>query len=139
MKIAMKSGERLKLETLRTLRAHLVELTKRGSGKPVTPDDEIAAVMGEMKKRKEAIELYEKGGRLDLAEQETRELAILKAYLPAQMTAEEAAARVEQVIAETGSSSPRDLGKVMGILMKELKGRVDGKALQDIVRTKLGG
>ena len=139
LKAAMKSGDRRKLETLRMLRAQLVDLDKRGTGKAVTPDDELGALMGAIKQRREAVELYDKGGRADLAENEKQEIAILNAYLPAPMSADEASDRIGRIIAETGASSVKDLGKVMGVAMKELKGRIDGKIVQDLVRKKLGG
>lgn len=139
MNAALKRGDQLALDTLRTLRAQLIELAKRGENRPVTAEDELAAVSSAIKKRKEAIEMYEKGGRRDLVERERQELAILTAYLPEQLTAEQAAERVLQAIRETGSTSPGDAGKVMGFLMKDLKGKVDGKMLQTLVRKHLGG
>ncbi len=139
LKDAMKSGNRTKLETLRLIRAHLIELSKRGTGKEITSDEELSVLTGAIKKRKEAIELYEKGGRMDLADQERRELDIITAYLPKQMSPEEAGEVVQRIIGETGASSPKDFGKVMPLAMKELKGRIDGKAVQEIVKARLGG
>jgi uncharacterized protein YqeY len=139
LKDAMKSGNRTKLGTLRLIRAHLIELSKRGTGKEITSDEELSVLTGAIKKRKEAIELYEKGGRVDLADQERRELDIITAYLPKQMSLEEAGEVVQRIIGETGASSPKDFGKVMPLAMKELKGRIDGKAVQEIVKARLGG
>ena len=90
------------------------------------------------KKRKEAIEMYEKGGRADLAGQEQRELEIINTYLPRPMSKEEAEQLVNKIIAQTGATSAKDFGKVMPLAMKELKGRIDGKVVQDVVRQKLG-
>ncbi|MEX1275189.1 MAG: GatB/YqeY domain-containing protein [Bacteroidota bacterium] len=139
MKVAMKSGEKLRLETLRTIRAQIIELTKRGSDKPITTDDELSVLMAAMKKRKEAIELYEKAGRNELARQEQEELKIISSYLPAPLTREEAEKAVESIIRATGASSPQDFGKVMPLAMKELKGRIDGKIVQELVKSKLEG
>jgi hypothetical protein len=139
MKAAMRRGDRFTLDTLRTLKARLIELSKRGEEKPLTPDDEVAAVAGAIKKRQEAIELYEKGGRADLAGQERKEIEILSVYLPQQMTTAEAEEHVRRAIQESGSSSLKDIGRVMGLLMKDLKGKIDGKVLQEIVRKQLGG
>jgi uncharacterized protein YqeY len=139
LKDAMKSGNRTKLGTLRLIRAHLIELSKRGTGEEITSDEELSVLTGAIKKRKEAIELYEKGGRMDLADQERRELDIITAYLPKQMSPEEAGEVVQRIIGETGASSPKDFGKVMPLAMKELKGRIDGKAVQEIVKARLGG
>jgi uncharacterized protein YqeY len=139
LKDAMKRGDRTKLQTLRLIRAHLVELTKRGTTREITPDDELSVLTGAIKKRKEAIELYEKAGRLELADQERQELDIISAYLPKQLSGEEAGEIVQRIIGETGASTAKDFGKVMSLAMKELKGRIDGKAVQEIVKAKLGG
>jgi uncharacterized protein YqeY len=138
LKAAMKSGEKTKLETLRLLRAHMIELSKRGEGKEITPDEELSVLMAAMKKRKEAIEIYEKAGRTELAEQERAELAVISSYLPKQMSAEEAGEIILRIVAQTGASGAKDFGKVMPLAMKELKGKFDGKLVQEIVKAKLG-
>ncbi|OGU18786.1 MAG: glutamyl-tRNA amidotransferase [Ignavibacteria bacterium GWA2_55_25] len=139
MKDSMKSGKKLRLETLRTIRAQIIELTKRGSDKPITVDDELGVLMVAMKKRKEAIELYEKAGRNELARQEQEELKIISSYLPAPLTREEAEKVVETIIRTTGAATAKDFGKVMPLAMKELKGKIDGKIVQELVKGKLGG
>jgi len=139
MKVAMKSGEKLRLETLRSVRAQIIELTKRGTGTDITPEEEISALLAAAKKRKEAIELYRKAGREELARQEEQELEIITTYLPKPMTKEEAERVVEGVVSQTGASSMKDIGKVMPLVMKELKGKIDGKLVQEIVKLKLGG
>jgi hypothetical protein len=139
MKAAMKSGQKLKLETLRTVRAQFIEFSKRGSDKPMTPDDELAILLGAMKKRREAIDLYQQAGRKELVDQESREMEILQAYLPKQMSREEADGLIKGIIRESGVSSPKDFGKVMGRVMKELKGKVDGTIVQELVKKNLGG
>lgn len=138
LKAAMKSGDKTRLETLRLLRAHLIELSKRGEGKEITPDEELSVLTAAIKKRKEAIELYEKGGRPDLAQQERAELGIVSSYLPKQMSTDETTAVIQRIIAETGASSTKDFGRVMPLAMKELKGKIDGKTVQEIVKAKLG-
>ena len=138
LKAAMKSGEKTKLETLRLLRAHMIELSKRGEGKEITPDEELSVLMAAMKKRKEAIEIYEKAGRIELSQQERAELAVISSYLPKQMSAEEAGEIILRIIVQTGASSAKDFGKVMPLAMKELKGKIDGKLVQEIVKAKLG-
>lgn len=139
MKTAMKSGEKLRLETLRTVRAQMIELTKRGTGSEITPDEELSALLAAAKKRKEAIELYRQAGREELARQEEQELVIINSYLPKQMSKEEVETLISGIIAQTGASSLKDFGKVMPLAMKELKGKIDGKIVQDIVKQKLGG
>ncbi len=135
----MKSGDQLRLETLRTLRAHLIELTKRGDEKPITPDDELAVLSAAMKKRKEAIDLYRQGGREELARKEEEEFRIITEYLPKQLSTEEAAGIVAAVIQHVHASSAKDFGKVMSAAMKELKGKIDGKTVQELVKAQLTG
>ncbi len=139
LKNAMKSGDKIRLEVVRMLQTMLKrkEIERRGEGKELTEEDEIQVIKSEIKKRKEAIELFEKGGRNDLAEKEKKELEILNEYLPAQMSEEEIKNFVEKVIQELGASGPKDLGKVMGAVMKELRGKADGSLVQKIVKEKL--
>jgi hypothetical protein len=138
MKQALKAGERLRLETLRTLRAQFLELAKRGAGTPVTDDDELSVILSAMKKRRESIDVYQQAGRKELVDKESRELEIIQAYLPSPLGREEAEAQIQKIIQQTGASSPKDLGKVMSAAMKELKGRIDGKVVQEIVKQELG-
>lgn len=139
MKEAMRSGDKIKLETLRSLRAHFIELSKRGENKAITPEDELAVLMSAVKKRKEAIEMYRQGGREELAKQEEQELEIINQYLPKQASREEAEQLVDKLIAQTGATTAKDFGKVMPLAMKELKGRIDGKVVQELVKAKLQG
>jgi uncharacterized protein YqeY len=139
MKEAMKSGEKFRLETLRTLLAPLIEFEKRGSGLPMTPQDEMAVLTGAAKRRRESIEQFAKGGRQDLVDQETRELAIIQEYLPKQMSEEEIASLIRRVMGETLAASAADFGKVMPAVMKEAKGKADGKIVQEMVKKLLGG
>ncbi len=141
LKKAMKSGDKLRLETLRTLRAALMEkeISMRGTGSDMSADDEIGVLTSAVKKRKESIELFEKGGRSELARQEEAEAAIIQEYLPAQLGEPEINKVIEQIIAQTGASSAADFGKVMPAVMKEVKGKADGKKVQELVRRRLGG
>jgi uncharacterized protein len=138
LKVAMKSGDKVRLDTIRLLRAAFIELAKRGEGKVITPEDELAVLMAATKKRKEAIEVYEKAGRLELAQQERNELEVITSYLPKQLSVEEAAAIIQRIISEAGANSAKDFGKVMPLAMKELKGKFDGKVVQEMVKAKLG-
>jgi uncharacterized protein len=138
LKAAMKSGEKTKLETLRLLRAHMIELSKRGEGKEITADEELSVLMAAIKKRKEAIEVYEKAGRTELAKQERAELDVINSYLPKQLSAEEAGEIILNIITQTGANGAKDFGKVMPLAMKELKGKIDGKLVQEMVKAKLG-
>ncbi len=137
LKAAMKAGDPVLLNTIRSIRAQIIELSKRGTGTEITPDDETSILLGAAKKRKEAIEMYEKGKRQDLADQEKRELEIINGYLPKPLTKEEAERIIQKIIADSGAASSKDFGKVMPLAMKELKGKLDGKFIQEIVRQKL--
>lgn len=141
MKSAMKSKDQLRLETLRMLRAGLLEkeIEKRGSGTPMSPEDELGVLAAAVKKRRESMELFEKGGRMELVEQEGKEIAVIQEYLPRPLTPEEVAGVVREVIAETGASTPADFGKVMSPAMKRLKGKADGALVQELVKKLLGG
>jgi uncharacterized protein YqeY len=141
LKSAMKAGDRIRLETLRTLRAALMEkeIEKRGSGKPLSPEDEIAVLTSSAKKRRESMELFEKGGRPELVEQEGKELSIIQEYLPRQMSPEEVMKVIEQAVDTLGASGQSDFGKVMSSVMKELKGKADGRLIQDLVKKRLAG
>ncbi len=140
MKAAMKSGEKIRLETLRTLRAALLEkeIEKRGSETGMTPEDELGVLTAAAKKRKESIEMFQKGGRADLVDQESKELAIIQEFLPKQLTEEEVVSVIRSVIVETGGSTPADFGKVMPAAMKQLKGKADGRTVQELVKKLLG-
>jgi uncharacterized protein len=140
MKVAMKSGDKLRLETLRTIRAGLLEkqVEKRPSG-GMTPDDETAVLISASKKRKEAIEIYRQHERNDLADQEEKELGIIQEYLPKQLSLSEIEEVIRKAIHDAEAISAKDFGKVMPVVMKELKGKADGKLIQETVKRLLGG
>jgi uncharacterized protein len=135
----MKSGDKLRLETLRSLRAVLKEkeISLRGDGKTLGSDDVIAAITSAAKKRKEAISEYEKAGRTDRVETEKRELEIIQQYLPDQMTPDEIVSELRIIIHETGASGLKDIGRVMPAAMQKFRGRVDGKEVQSLVKQLL--
>jgi uncharacterized protein YqeY len=140
LKAAMKSGDKSRLETLRTLRAALMEreIEKRGGGGPITPDDEVAVLTSAAKRRKESIESFQQGGRQDLVEQETRELAIIREYLPQQLSREDVERVIATIISSAGAAAAADFGRVMPLVMKELKGKADGRLIQELVKKSLG-
>ncbi len=141
LKAAMKSGQKLRLETLRTMRAALMEkeIELRGSGKQVTQDDETATLMSAAKKRKESIEQFQAAGRTDLVEQESAELKIIQEYLPQQLGEAEIVLVIEEVVKATGAVGAADFSKVMPQVMKQLKGKADGRIIQELVKKRLGG
>jgi uncharacterized protein len=103
----------------------------------LTDEDVIDALATEAKKRREAADAYRGGGRDELADKEEREVVLVERYLPTQLSDEEAGQLVDDAIAKTGAESKRDMGKVMGIVMPQIKGRYDGTRLKDIVLSKL--
>jgi uncharacterized protein len=137
LKLAMRSGDKTRIDTLRMVRAQILEFEKKGGSKEMTPDDELQLLSTAVKKRKESIEQYEKGGRTDLAAQEAAEVAIITEYLPKQMERAEAEKIIYRIIEQAGATTSKDMGKVMPLIMKELKGKIDGKTINEIVKTKL--
>ncbi len=137
LKTAMKSGDKTRLETLRMLRAQIIEFEKSGSNREMANDDAMKILLSAVKKRKESLEMYEKASRQDLVEKESKEISIIQEYLPKQMNREEAEVIIGKIVAETGASSSKDIGKVMPVVMKELKGKIDGKVINEIVKQKL--
>ncbi len=137
MKAAMKSGDKVRRETLRVLRAQ-IKNAAISSGKDLSQEAIIAVIDKEVKKRKESIDLYLKGGRQDLADQEEREAEILADYLPEQLSEDDLRSIVRQTVAEVEARSMKEMGRVMGTLMPKIQGRADGKRAQQIVREILG-
>jgi uncharacterized protein len=142
LKGAMKNGDKRRVSTLRLVNSALknADIEARGSGKQPLNDDELLGLMQKMiKQRQEAIELYEKGGRNELADQEREEMAIIAAYLPKQMSDEEAKAAIAAVVQETGAQGMKDMGKVMGALKQRYAGQMDFGKASPIVKGLLTG
>ncbi len=137
MKAAMKSKETGRLDSIRLLRAAIQRLeldrTDRRNldyGQAVTEMDLVGVVQKEIKQRRDSIEAFEKGGRTDLADKERSELAVMENYLPAQLSRQEIAAALAPLIAREG----KDFRKIMPLASKELKGRADGRLVNEVVR-----
>ncbi|ANT65342.1 MULTISPECIES: GatB/YqeY domain-containing protein [Prosthecochloris] len=140
LKTAMKDGDKNRLNAIRSIRAALLEkeVSIRVGGKAeLTAEQELEVVMSLAKKRKDSIAQYREAGRPELAETEATELAVLETYLPAQMSDQETKAAVDAIIARTGAASMKEMGKVMGAAMKELKGKADGQKVQEFVKAAL--
>ena len=134
---ALKSGAKDKVSTLRMLNAALKnkQIDKR---RPLTTEEVIETVRSLIKQRKDSIEQFAKGGRQDLVDKETAEVAILEAYLPQQLAREELEAMIRDAIAQTGAQGARDMGKVMKALIPMVGGRADGKLVSELVKNALG-
>lgn len=139
IKTAMKAGDKIRLETLRSIRAGILEFEKSGIDRAMTEDDAFKIINSAAKKRKDAIEQFQAAGRTEAAEKERQELAIIMEFLPTQMSEEEVRAAVSDIIAEIGASQPGDFGKVMGMAVKSLKGKADGSLIQTITKQLLSG
>jgi uncharacterized protein YqeY len=137
LKHAMRAGETVRRETIRLLRSALHN-ARIEQGRPLSGDEELAVLQRQVKQRRESIEEFRKGGRQDLVDKEQQELAILEAYLPAQMGAGEIEAAVRQAIAETGASGPREQGKVMAWLAPRLRGKADMGQVSQVAQRALG-
>jgi len=129
--VAMKAGERERVGALRLLLSELQKAAKDGS------DDELAVLRRERKRRAEAERAFRDGGRAELADGEAAEAQIIAAYLPAELDDAELRGIVARAVAQTGATSAKDLGSVMGIVMAEVAGRADGKRVSDQVRAAL--
>lgn len=136
-KEAFKGKDAVKLGALKMLRAemHNAEISKR---KELEEEEIIEVILREIKKRKDAAELYEKGGRSELAEKEKAETKVLSVYLPEQISEEEIRKIVKQAVEQSGATSIKEMGKVMAVLMPQIKGRADNSLVSSIVKEILG-
>jgi len=140
LKGAMKARDERRVSTLRLINSSLknADIEARGQNKGPLGDDELLALLAKMiKQRQESIELYEKGGRAELAQQERDEIAIIAAYLPKQMSDAEVQAAVTQAIAESGATSMKDMGKVIAALRGRYAGRMDFGKVSPLVKELL--
>ncbi|OGW22179.1 MAG: glutamyl-tRNA amidotransferase [Nitrospinae bacterium RIFCSPLOWO2_12_FULL_47_7] len=137
IKGAMKSRDTLKLETLRLLSSEIKnkEIDHR---RELTDDEVLSLLTTQIKKRKEAISMFEQGGRTDLKEKEQKELVILGLYLPEQVSEEALRRRVKEIIKGLEAQGPKDLGKVMKVVLPEFKGKADGSLIKNLVSELLG-
>jgi len=132
LKEAMKSKDSLKVDTLRLIVSEIknreIDLREELGDEAIT-----ALLTTQIKKRKEAAKMFEQGGRTDLKEKEEKEMAIIQVYLPEQVGEEELKQRIQAVIAETGAQGPKDMGKVMKVVVPEFKGKAEGDQIRNIV------
>lgn len=138
IKSAMLAKDNARLRGLRAIKAAiLLAKTEKGPTEPLSEDVEIKVLQKLAKQRKESAEIYQQQNRDDLYQIEMEELAVIESFLPKQLSREEIEILVKQIIAETGASSPKDMGKVMGLANQQLAGKADGKTISEIARALL--
>ena len=142
VKEAMKAKDERKLSTLRMVNSTIknADIDARGNGKPPLSDVDLLAVLQKMiKQRQEAVELYDKGGRAELAAQEREEIAVISAYLPKQMADDEVKTAIADAITETGAAGMKDMGKVIAVLRAKYAGQMDFGKASGLVKAALSG
>ena len=135
---AMKAKDKVRLEALRNIKKYFLEAkTAPGANDELTDEAALKILSKLSKQGRDSAQLYREQNRPDLAEQEEGQAAVIEEYLPKALTPEELEAEVRRIIAEVGATSPKDMGRVMGVATKALAGRADGKAISTLVRTLL--
>ena len=136
MKDALKSGKSQKRSLLGMAISSIKnkEIEKRGE---LTDEEIVSVIASEVKKRRDSVEQYQKGGRADLAEQEKKEAEILMAYMPEQMSEDEVRSEVKKAVAQTGAKDIKEMGKVIGAVMAKVKGKADGQLVSRLVKEEL--
>lgn len=138
IKTAMLAREKVRLETLRGIKKEFLEAkTAKGSDGSLSDDLAMKILAKMAKQRRETAVIYTEQARQDLADNELAEAAVIEEYLPKALTPDELRAELTAIIAETGASSPKEMGKVMGLASKRLAGRADGRAISEMVKTLL--
>lgn len=138
IKSAMIAKDKDRLRALRAVKSLiLLEETKGGAAGELSEDDEMKILTKAAKQRKDSADIYQQQNREDLYAVEMAELAIIQEFLPKALTDEELTAAISEIIAQTGASGPKDMGKVMGVASKQLAGKADGKAIADKVKSLL--
>ena len=142
MKAAMKAGEKIKLETIRLMIAKLkeVDINARAAGKDAASDTEIMSMLqGMVKQRLESAKIYRDNNRPELADKEEGEIAVINSFLPKQLSEDEAGAVIAAIIAQTGASGVKDMGRVMAAAKEKLAGQFDMTKASALVKSKLAG
>lgn len=138
IKSAMIAKDKVRLTALRAIKSLiLLEETKEGFSGELSADDEMKLLTKSAKQRRDSAEIYEKQNRPDLLAVELAELAIIQEFLPKALTEAELVQAIQHIIASSGATGPKDMGKVMGLASKELAGKADGKAISELVKTLL--
>ena len=138
LKTAMLAKDEKTVRSLRAIKAAiLLAKTSEGSSGELKEDEEIRMLQKMVKQRKDSLEIYQQQNRADLAEKEKEEITVIEKFLPEQMSADELESELKKIIAETGASSPADMGKVMGVATKKIAGKADGKTISSKLKELL--
>jgi len=138
LKTAMLAKDEKALRGLRAIKAAiLLAKTSEGAGGALNEEDEIKLLQKLVKQRKDSLEIYQQQSRADLAKKEEEEIEVIEKFLPKQLAADELHLEIKKIIAETGATSPADMGKVMGVATKKLAGKADGKTISAAVKELL--
>lgn len=138
IKKAMLAREKVRLEALRGAKKEFLEAkTAKGANGELSDDTAMKIIVKMVKQRKESAKIYQDNNRPELADNELAEAAVLEEYLPKQLSADELEAELKAIIAETGATGPREMGKVMGVATKRLAGRAEGRAISETVKKLL--
>lgn len=138
MKIAMKARDKDRSRALKAIKALiLLAQTSEGFTGELSEQDEVKMLMKAAKQRRDSAKIYQEQGRTDLEKTELSELAVIEEFLPKMLSQEELTEKLKQIIADLGASSPKDMGKVMGIATKELAGKAEGRAISTTVKSLL--
>jgi hypothetical protein len=138
---AMKSGDKARTATIRLIQSSLKNRDIEMRGASAAPDDDVTVIevlQKMVKQRRESVALYEQGGRRELADAETAEIAVIEGFLPSQMSEDEAKAAIDAIVAETGASSLKDMGRVMAALKERHSGQMDMSKASGLVKARLG-
>lgn len=136
MKDSMKKGEQIKLSAIRMVRAG-IKNKEIEIGRELKDEDVVGVISSAIKQRKDSYAQFLNANRMDLAEKEKKEIEVLSIYLPEQMGEDEIKKRIKEIISETGATTSKDIGRVMKILMPEMKGKADGNLVNKIAREML--
>ena len=138
IKSAMKTQDKVRLETLRNIKKYIIEAKTAGAGIDHLPDSEVLKIIQKLAKQgQESANIYKEQGRNDLFEYEAKQVAVMNEYLPKQLSREELTSAITKIISQCGATSVKEMGKVMAIASKELAGKADGKMISSMVKELL--
>lgn len=135
---AMKAKDEISLRSIRAIKSAIMLAKTDGSGQAIDEAREVQMLQKLVKTRQESLDIFEKNNREELAQKEREEISVIKRYLPAMIEGAELEAILQKIVAETGATSAKDMGKVMGAANKQLAGKADGRAISEIVKKLLG-